>query len=477
MDAQQPQRRMTEISHLFLSDVRAKHTGQAPAPVRKPPGTFKADVSIDMTPEEFAASLGAAPAAEPELTSKPVQAVIAHHLGEAMSDAVRDYAGQLCASGGRVGLIYASATDVRLCCIERNDGGVVAGEVDVEPLDAERLDEALIELDHDVEQWLIVLPDPRCADSRELLKQLNHWTLLTAADHDAVVTSYRTLKGLADLGSPKLSIAICGDVDEGEVDKTFRKLATVCEQFLKVNVSLFGAVTPAEAIAEHVVLHASAADEDLTSPQWSRLAKLAQEAGELVEEVAPVIPRSVMEKPVMKSIPVMAPAVTEAPVAIPTPPAPAAAPTMTIAREDDYSDILELPTGDTSSAAIIAAVVRGDGELSETPVKAPAHAEAALAVSREHGLVMVAVAKPGLSDLRTIGQAYRWMIENQALISMALPQFAVDAGAQPTLRLLVDQSDLSAAAMHPLLAAGNVSVQAYRKLRWAGRTGLLLQAA
>ena len=38
-------------------------------------------------------------------------------------------------------------------------------------------------------------------------------------------------------------------------------------------------------------------------------------------------------------------------------------------------------------------------------------------------------------------------------------------------------ADLSAEVLQPMLRAGHVNVTAYRKLRWSGRTGLLLEAA
>ena len=60
---------------------------------------------------------------------------------------------------------------------------------------------------------------------------------------------------------------------------------------------------------------------------------------------------------------------------------------------------------------------------------------------------------------------------------MACPQFAIDSQQIPQLRLLVDQSDITAAVLQPMLQSGNVTVQAYRKLRWGGRIGLLLEAA
>ena len=60
---------------------------------------------------------------------------------------------------------------------------------------------------------------------------------------------------------------------------------------------------------------------------------------------------------------------------------------------------------------------------------------------------------------------------------MALPQFAIDTDKTPRLRLLVDHTDLSADSLQPVLHSGHVTVQSYRKLRWGGRTGLLLDAA
>src|SRR4051794_18809446 len=100
-----------------------------------------------------------------------------------------------------------------------------------------------------------------------------------------------------------------------------------------------------------------------------------------------------------------------------------------------------------------------------------------LAVSRERGIVLFAVAREGLAELRSIGLALRWAAENLALLGMALPQLAIDPNQSPRLRLLVDQSDLSADALQPVLQSEHGTVQSYRKLRWGDRTGLLLDAA
>jgi hypothetical protein len=100
-----------------------------------------------------------------------------------------------------------------------------------------------------------------------------------------------------------------------------------------------------------------------------------------------------------------------------------------------------------------------------------------LSVNRDRRLVLLAVARKGLTELRSIALAYRWVVENRPLLSMAMPQFAIDAHAMPSLKLLVDRADSGADLLLPMNENTNVSVQTYRKLRWAGKTGLLLEAA
>jgi hypothetical protein len=146
--------------------------------------------------------------------------------------------------------------------------------------------------------------------------------------------------------------------------------------------------------------------------------------------------------------------------------------------DDSVSEVIDF-TGDLNDAGPIVSAVLGQakGEMLECPVRAPMCPDARLAVTRERGLVLVAVARKGLRDLKLIAQAYRWLTENRGLIAMAMPQLAIDAHRHPRLRLLVDHADASAEALAPMLESGMVSVQAYRKLRWGGRTGLLVEAA
>ncbi len=103
--------------------------------------------------------------------------------------------------------------------------------------------------------------------------------------------------------------------------------------------------------------------------------------------------------------------------------------------------------------------------------------QAILAVGRDHRLILLAMAGKGFSQFPSIGQALRWMAENGELIRMALPQLAIDATAAPAVHLLVDHDDLRAETLQPLLQSDTITLQAYRRLKWGAKTGLLLEAA
>jgi hypothetical protein len=148
--------------------------------------------------------------------------------------------------------------------------------------------------------------------------------------------------------------------------------------------------------------------------------------------------------------------------------------------EQETAEVIDLPEGELNHAAILAAVVRqgeSGGNWVHCPIKAPMCPDAVLAVGRDHRLMLLAVAGRGLAELRSIGLAFRWMSENRALIRMALPQLSIDAHGLPMVKLLVDHTDLTADLLQPLLQTATVSVQAYRKLKWGAKTGLLLEAA
>ena len=183
-----------------------------------------------------------------------------------------------------------------------------------------------------------------------------------------------------------------------------------------------------------------------------------------------------MSEPVREMGMPVAPAST-APAATVVPPVTTVAATPAAAA-GGYQEVLELSDQGATAEAVLSAVLRQNhGTFVECPVRAPMCSEVRLAVSRERGIVLFAVAREGLGELRSIGQAYRWVRENCALLGMALPQLAIDPHQSPRLRLLVDQSDLSAEALQPVLQSEYVTVQSYRKLRWGDRTGLLLDAA
>ena len=146
--------------------------------------------------------------------------------------------------------------------------------------------------------------------------------------------------------------------------------------------------------------------------------------------------------------------------------------------DEAISEVIDLPGDAADEGAVLSAILAGaKGEVIECPVRAPMCPEARLAVTRDRGLVLLAVARRGLRELRSIAQAYRWLVENRALIGMACPQLNVDGLRHPRLTLLVDHADVTAEVLAPMLESNTVNVRAYRKLRWGNKTGLLLEAA
>jgi hypothetical protein len=147
--------------------------------------------------------------------------------------------------------------------------------------------------------------------------------------------------------------------------------------------------------------------------------------------------------------------------------------------DDSIPEVIELPA-EANERSILDAVVRqggADGRWVLCPIHPPMCPDALLAVGRDQRLMLLAVAGRGLGQLMSIGQAFRWMTENTELIRMALPQLAIDASATPCVRVLVDHNDLAADVLQPLLQSGTVTVQAYRRVKWGRKAGLLVEAA
>jgi hypothetical protein len=504
-DETNPKRPLSEISHLFLSSVREKQTGNTPRPVRKPP-TVRPDISIDLTPEEFAQVFAEQEAAAQMATNRTaapkVAAVIGAHLNGKLFDRVKEYASHLADQHGRVGLIEVDASEFRVMLFERNGVKSENEAATIEEFDTRLMAEALEELSWDVERWILLLPSPRTPEAKALLREVEHWVLLSTCDHDGVVAGYRTLKGLADLHRPRLSLALLDAQSAPEATKVFKKLSSVCQQFLNWPLDSEPEVRAVENVVENLVLCCRATRDKAqlaTAPQWDIVGSfLGKSRGETVEinesHVADI--EMPVQEPVMNVqsqatakqhiadvvVPQGAPtaepaAAVQVPMmsmpAMPAPPAP----TLTV-QPIETNEVIDLPAGEVTPMNIIHAILQSCGsQMIECPVKPPTCPEASLAVGRDHRIVLLAVAKQGLSDLRAIGRGYQWLIENRGLVSMAMPQFAIDAHQLPQLRLLVDQSDMTAEILQPMLQASNVTVQAYRKLRWGGKTGLLLEAA
>jgi len=461
-------RKLSEISHLFLSSIREKASNGSTPPKRVPPSQPTTD-TIDLTPEELAGVLGDDESAP---ITAPVTAVIAWHLTSKPLDRVRDYARHLAADGSRVGLIFSDASEFRLLCFSRDAD---PGQIDptaTESFDPRRMTEALNELSCDVDRWLLLLPTPRVPEARALLRQVPRWLMLCSSDHEGVVACYRSVKGLADLfldpaARPALSLALLDAVDDDHAARVSAKLAGVCQQFLNWPVETERFVRPAPQTTEQVVLNCRALHDKgqiAAAPQWhilndflarcdeseppqgatdSQRQDWAQRLNVTTPEPAPIAPVLRMETPMPHG----------------------------------DNDVIDL-TDDSSDSSILTAVMHSRAsQLVECPIAPPMCKSARLAVGRDHRIVLVAVARQGLAELPAIGDAFRWLNENRALIGMAVPQLSIDATQPAQLSLLIDQTDSSASTLRPILQSAQVTVQTYRTLRWSGKRGLLLEAA
>ena len=511
MDEQPKKKPLSEIGHLFLSSVRERQLGGMAAPQRTPP---KANQQADLTPDEYAQVIGNTStasgctveptAAAPARRTPPVTAIIGEHLNGKQLARVKDYARHLANLGARVGLIELDASEFRLMCFEPADFGAdsqppatSAGAPVVEPTtdcyDPRMMAEAIEELNFDVDRWLLLVPSPRVPEAQPLLKLVDHWVLLSTCDHDGIVSSYRTLKGLSDIHRPRLSLAVLDAIDTAQADKVHKKLAGVCQQFLDRALEAEPPVRREHKVCEHVVMLCRPNRDKAqlaNPPQWEIVGEFLMRNTRATEVARPV---KAMEpapipavKPMVKQTvaDVVVPSMPSNParvaeVTMPEITTTAQAPIETEPATDALPEVVDLPCADASAEQIVSAVMKqgGGSAMLECPVRPPMCADARLAVTRDRSVVLLAVAKRGLAELNSIGQAYRWLIENRSLIGMAVPQLSIDPDQAPRLRLLVDQCDAGAEVLQPMLTGDHVAVQSYRRVKWGGKAGLLLEAA
>jgi hypothetical protein len=517
---QNPKRSLSEIGHLFLSSVRARQTNGARPPCRRPPGADPR-LSIDMTPEEFAQSCARAAAArepehadatgenmfptgDPPSDTPSITALIASHLGARQAQCVRDYAGHLAADGRRVGLMELDAGEMHLSVFDAEDDEELGEDIAFAPDDPHSVADAVNELNCDVDAWLLVATSSKVPEARALLCDVEHWTLLSTCDHDGVVSCYRTLKGLADLPHQALSLAVIDPASDDQADQVFRKLSSVCLQFLNWPIDAEPAVVPAPQIREHRVTRWRPASAVASAP-WKIASDFAARARQASAEgrglPQPDVELHVTPESVASSSPAVSPIESDTTAAMP--PESHQEPTMPVQQEaampamtpvaDAFkfplprrsssiahtpTEVIDLPEGEANSGAVVGAILRhSSGQLVECPVPVGQCPDGRLAITRDHRIVLLAVAHEGLSDLPAIARAYTWLLENRALIAMAMPQLAIDTTQRPRLRLIVDQADLDAEGLRPLLGDDAVEVASYRCVRWGTRTGLLLEAA
>lgn len=476
-------RHLSEISHLFLSSVREKQTGGAPAPCRRPPATQPAP---DLTPEEVRQVLSdPLPAEPPRIPS--IKALIASHLGVRQLEFTRHYARHMAGLGWHVGLMVVDAGEFRVIRYEPRCGDEAPQAQETGCFDARAITDAINELNCDLDHWLLVIANPRLTEARTLLSQVSQWVVLGTCDHDGVVACYRSLKGLSDLypAVQKLTFAALDASDADHAETVYRKLAGVCDQFLNLKIENEGAACDAQDVGEAVVMNCVIEHDKAqlaAAAHWQVLADflvqarqspaIAAEAPLKMTDDASAVAKPATQPPDTQQHHREGEEKVQATVML------AGQPRLHPDAAADVPEVIELAAGQEGHDSILASVIKhAMGEMVECPVRPPMCDDVRLAVNRDKRLVLLAVAESGLADLKTIGLAYRWVVENRALLAMAMPQFALDAHQLPHLRLLVDQADTNAEVLQSVMAADTVKVQTYRRVKWGQRQGLLLEAA
>lgn len=465
---EQPRRdpTLSDIGHLFLSSLRDRAGGR---PERTPP------------PGEAPrrAGSGAAP---------PLTALIGAHLGARQRAVARRYASQIEGGPDRVGLIEIDHAELALSCLERGGAAFAPGAYNEDGagdvMDARQIRDAISELSHDVQRWVVLPLDPRAPEARGVLRAARHWTLLVACDPDGVVAAYRALKGLRDLcveGERTISLAVVDAAGAAEAEQAQRKLAEVCRQFLSLRVRCEAMTGSGDELQEHPALVVRLTHDKAgpaTDAHWREVTDLAARSAPPPPSASDV--RSAVIEPASPA--------TEAQQCEPAPEvAPATAP-MRRARAASsdapdavppgrFGEVIDLPDGTTDPASLTAAVASSEQSLIACPLPLPALRGTVVAVDRS-GLLQLIAAVDGTSpSLAEAGRAYEWLLENRALVAMALPQLRIDALRLPALNLLIEHGRHAAAGLAPLLRQAHVQVRTYRALRWGERHGLLLEAA
>lgn len=452
---------LSEISHLFLSTIRQK---QGAAPRRTPP---KPNCSVDLTPEEFNDVAAGADAVEPG--PAPITAIIASHLPDQYR-AVCSYASHLSQQHRRVGIIEVDANELRLSCFDgttEQDEAELADSSVGSYFEPRHLAEAMEELNADIDQWLVLIKDPKLAESRSALRLIQNWLLLSTCDSDGIISAYRSVKGLSNLEHQKLTVALINPADAEQAKRVQKKIADVCGRFLNWPVQPGPVLRADERATPRVIMHWHPTHDKSTmsvGPHWQTIESFLSRANPAAPEIS-----SEENEEILGQAPEN-PTVPPASDSLAIPRAEAAA-----AHESDHR-ILSLNASDANS--VLDAVLRQNGaDLVACPVPLPMCETARLVVSRDRRLVLLAVAGKGLVDLRAIGYAYRWVIENRQLIAMAVPQFAINSEPLPKLRLLIEHTDRDAEMLRPILQNQLVEIFPFRTLNWSGRLGLLLNAA
>lgn len=459
---------IAEIAGHFLSDHRERVQAGASdraRPVRTPP---RAQVQEPMPAPAPVAEVALAPVG----TWLVMLAEGEEHRAAAFTGAIA-----VAVSGGRAGVVRAGDGMLHLGLVDSGlpvDAGL---QENCELGSLTELRQAVAELSTDLDRWVIGL-NVDDAGAVEVLRGIARttcsasWVVIVEQGDDGMVAAYRVIKTLAGVTTegkrPRLVLACVGSEAVGWANR----LRAVMRKFLQWDA------------ADAILLPVEAGDEDPAHPvmrlreragasEWQGMIVEMLSPGSAVGNVSEPIMEPVSAQPVVEPV---APAVIGQPSATAEPAREDVQPpprlTLTETGDDDASEVIEL-TG-TGEGAMLDSIVRSLGDLSLCDLENPRLPSARVAVTSEGRLVLLSLAA-NTQDLAAVGQGLAWLRENATLIARACKPMEIIAALLPEARLFATPD--SAEGLARLVVGTAVKVQAYRTVKWAGRRGLLLEAA
>ena len=355
----------------------------------------------------------------------------------------------------------------------------------------------LFALRQTVDHWLIAVPRLGLDLSRKMLEAAPDWLLVSATDNDAVIASYRLLKGVCSLpNSREASIRLLLQTpDRPLAGRIHARLNNAAQEFLQQELSLIAPSGVAEAHVEPIAEFSVVAhDGDDSEIAWLAvleflrdLQNIDPEEDEREPAEGPIeraaAPQSVPESQLCDELSSVCAAVVaevetaEPPAAKqePAPPRPAApvpqpvvaanipAAAKPVAQNGAGISVFEGP-----ASPELAALRNSLADLVPDAVfldARPPHDAASLLAAERDGTLHVWLLADN-ADLTSWGSLWQWVHDHRQLISLTRPDLALRADSPVSMHLILPPGAPRAVRMPP----PGIFYYRLHTLKWDGRT-------